>query len=55
MKNEDKLEKLEILNNHLHSVIEEYKNGLCSCHPFDIAKELLTIRELDSKTYKSTM
>lgn len=53
MKNEEKLEKLQALRKHIHTIIQEYKKGVCSSHPFDISKELLTIRELDIKEYKS--
>jgi len=53
MKHEEKLEKLEILNKHIHKVIIDYKEGICSYHPFDLSKDLLIIRDLDQKEYKA--
>ena len=49
----DMILTLEELILDLHQIIENYKNEIETPHPFDIAKELEKIRELDIEEYKS--
>ena len=53
MNQEEKIEKLETLNKHIYKTITNYKNGICDYHPFDMSKDLQTIREIDSNEYKA--
>ncbi len=53
MNQSEKIEKLASLNKHIYKVIADYKNGICDYHPFDISKDLLSIREFDQKEYKT--
>lgn len=46
-------EKLLELNTKLLSIIEDYKNDIHEVHPFDIAKDLQDLRDIESSEYKS--
>ncbi|MFA9374426.1 MAG: magnesium transporter [Poseidonibacter sp.] len=49
----NEIEKLEELISYIQSNITAFKNGICEAHPFDIAKSLQEIREIDTSEYKS--
>lgn len=38
---------------YINKIIINYKNGILECHPFDIAKKLQIIRDIDSLEYKN--
>ncbi|PLY08478.1 MAG: magnesium transporter [Arcobacter sp.] len=46
-------EKIEELSSYINKTITNYKNGICDEHPYDIAKELQDLREVDTSIYKS--
>ncbi|MGB1227113.1 MAG: magnesium transporter [Poseidonibacter sp.] len=46
-------ERLLELNTKLLSIIEDYKNDIHEVHPFDIAKDLQDLRDIESSEYKS--
>ncbi|KAB7881939.1 magnesium transporter [Poseidonibacter ostreae] len=47
------IKKLEELIYEINETIANYKNGIVDDHPFDIAKDLQDIREIDFNEYKS--
>lgn len=53
MNQTEKLEKLEILTKDIYQNISDYKNGVLDYHAFDMSKDLLSIRELDQKEYRT--
>ena len=48
----DQIEKLKELSFLLSKTLQDHKNGINEYHPFDIAKDLQTIRDIDINEYQ---
>ena len=46
-------ERLEELISQITEIITCYKKGVCQAHPYDIAKDLQDLREINADEYKS--
>jgi len=49
----NEIDKLEELTSHINKVIMDFKDSISEYHPYDIAKDLQTIRDIDANEYKS--
>ena len=49
----DQKEKLQELSTKILTIIATYKDGSIQSHPFDIAKDLQDLRDIDTSLYKS--